>query len=476
MSEHQPHTDATAEATGSTEAQTGQAHGSYQQSRRRGFFDRLHDIDLRRTPDGWIGGVAAGLAHRIGVDPLVVRAGFIVLGLIFGLGAALYVLAWALVPDSTESTHAERGLQGGSTASIVLLVLAALVVLGSVPFFGIGGGDSFGGALFSLIVLAGLGYVFYRAWRGRSAPGAVGQQGTGAVPPPPTASGWSMPETSGAPSAGYARADDGQGPHHGPTAYSSDLGPTPPSGPPTPVRGRRLSGGGALAVLTVGSLLVIVGALTWTGESLGVGGNPLSVALSVGLAVVGVLLVALGFVGRRAGWVGFLALITLFATTVTAPLPADLRWDSTTGDVTQVPRTAATLQDIDLGAGQIELDLTDLDPSTLDGDASRIEVGLGQVVVVVPNDLIVEINSDIGAGEFFVEGNEFDRPGTSAPSPEVTITADEGRPRTLSEGTTFSDDGTNIQTRALVGSGPADLVVDVEVGLGQVRIITQERD
>ncbi|MGB3762466.1 MAG: PspC domain-containing protein [Ornithinimicrobium sp.] len=442
MSEHQPHADTTAEQTQPSASQAGQTHGSSQQGTGRRSFDRLHDIDMRRTPDGWIGGVAAGLAHRLGVDPLVVRAGFIVLGLIFGLGAALYVLAWVLVPDSTESTHAERGLHGGSTASIVLLVLAALVVLGSVPFFGIGGGDSVGGVLFSLIVLAGLGYAFYRAWRGRSAPGAVRQQVTGAVP----------------------------------TAYSVDLDPTPPHGPPAPPRGRRLSGGGALALLTGGALLVIVGGLTWTGESLGVRGNPLTVSLSVGLAVVGVLLVGLGFVGRRAGWVGFLALITLFATTVTAPLPADVRWDSTTGDVTQAPRTAAALQDVDLGAGQIELDLTDLDPRTLDGDTSRIEVGLGQVVVVIPNDLSVEIASDIGAGEFFVAGDEFDRLGAAAPSPEITITADEGRTRTLAEGTTFSDDGTDIQTRAMVGSGPADLVVDVEVGLGQVRIVTEERD
>lgn len=476
MSEHQPPPDTTTEQTPSSASQTGQTHGSSQRGARRGFFDRLHDIDMRRTPDGWIGGVAAGLAHRIGIDPLVVRAGFIVLGLIFGLGAALYVLAWILVPDSAESTHAERGLRGGSTASVALLVLAALVILISVPFFGIGGGDSLGGAFFSLIVLAGLGYAFYRAWRGRSAPGAVGQSGTAAVPPPPPAAGWSMSETAGAPSAGHAQAGDGQAPPQGPTAYSTDLGPTPPSGPPSPLRGRRLSGGGPLALLTAGALLVIVGALTWTGDSLGLTGNPLTVAWSIALAAMGLLLVGLGVAGRRAGWVGFLAVITLCAATITAPLPDDLRWDSATGDVTRVPGSAAALQDIDLGAGQAELDLTQLDASTLDGDTSRIQLGLGQVDIIVPNDLNVEIISDIGAGEFLVDGNPFDRADASATPPEVSITADEGRPRTLADGTTFSDDGTDVQTRTLIGSEPADLFLDVEVGLGQVRVTTQERD
>lgn len=457
MSEHQPNPDSTAEQVQSPESQSDETHDSSEQAPRGGFFDRLRDIDMRRTQDGWIGGVAAGLAHRLGLDPLVVRAGFIVLGLIFGLGAALYVLAWVFIPDTDESTHADRGLRGGSIASIFLLVLTALVVLGSLPFWGIGGGDSFGGAIFGLIVLTGLGYAFYRAWTGRAVPGTVGRDGSaqryaasGQAPPPP--------------------------PPGGPTADSTGFNPTPPSGPPAPQRGRRLSGGGPLAALTAGALLIIVAGLTWTGDSLNVGGNPLTVAWCVALAVVAVLLVALGFAGRRAGWVGFFGLIAVLATLLTAPLPADLRWNSSTGDVEHIPTSAAALQDIDLGAGQVELDLTVLNARTLDSDTSRIDVGLGQVVIVVPTDLSVEIDSDIGAGELLIDGDPFDRSGTPGRSPEVTINADDGTTQTLAAGTTFSDDGTDVQTRALIGSQPADLVIEVEVGLGQVRVMTQERD
>ncbi len=471
MSEHQPNPDAGTERMPPPELQSEQSFTSSQQAPRHGFFDRLRDIDMRRTEDGWIGGVAAGLAHRLGLDPLVVRAAFIVLGLIFGLGAALYVIAWALIPDTAGTTHAERGLRGGSIASIFLLILTGLVVLGSVPFWGIGGGDSFGGAIFGLIVLTGLGYAFYRSWMGRSAPGTVGQSGAAAAPPPPP--GASM-DTYG-PEAGSALADAGTPPPSGPPAYSTGFGPTPPSGPPVPRRGRRLSGGGALAVLTAGALLIIVGGLTWMGEALGLGGNPLTVAWCVGLGAIGILLIGLGFLGRRAGWIGFFGIIAIFATLVTAPLPADLRWNSSTGEITQIPASADDLQDIDLGAGQAELDLTVIDASTLDGNTASIEVGLGQVVIVVPSDLNVQIDSDIGGGEFLIDDNPFDRSATGQ-SPDVTITSDDGGTRSLADGTVFSDDGTNVQTQALIGSQPADLVIDVEVGLGQVRVMTQERD
>jgi phage shock protein PspC (stress-responsive transcriptional regulator) len=55
---------------------------------------------LRRTfGDRMVGGVAAGLARYLGVDPTIVRVGFVVLTLIGGAGIPLYLAGLLLIPD-----------------------------------------------------------------------------------------------------------------------------------------------------------------------------------------------------------------------------------------------------------------------------------------------------------------------------------------------------------------------------------------
>lgn len=55
---------------------------------------------LRRSPRpaGLAGGLCAGIASHWGVDPLIVRIMAVVLGLSAGVGVALYLIGWALVP------------------------------------------------------------------------------------------------------------------------------------------------------------------------------------------------------------------------------------------------------------------------------------------------------------------------------------------------------------------------------------------
>ncbi len=103
---------------------SGPPHGS------DGFFDSVRRIGIARTPDRWIGGVAAGLAHRIGIDPLVVRGGFVVLSLFGGLPLVLYGLAWALLPEATDGRiHLQEAIRGRFDAA--LAGAAAFVVLGA---------------------------------------------------------------------------------------------------------------------------------------------------------------------------------------------------------------------------------------------------------------------------------------------------------------------------------------------------------
>ena len=74
---------------------------------------QLHDRRLlRSTDDRMIGGVAAGLAEYLGVDPTVVRVVFAVFALCGGLGVPLYLAAWLLVPEQgSDRSLAERAVE-----------------------------------------------------------------------------------------------------------------------------------------------------------------------------------------------------------------------------------------------------------------------------------------------------------------------------------------------------------------------------
>jgi signal transduction histidine kinase len=95
---------------------------------------------LRRArEDRLAGGVAAGLAARTGFDVTVVRIVFVLATLVSGVGAAIYVLAWLLVPVAGEDTAIaskavtdRRGIAlAAGLGSLVAVVLVIASVLGA---------------------------------------------------------------------------------------------------------------------------------------------------------------------------------------------------------------------------------------------------------------------------------------------------------------------------------------------------------
>jgi signal transduction histidine kinase len=90
---------------------------------------------LRRDPArGVLAGVAAGLARRLGVDPLIVRVGFIAASAAGGFGLALYLLGWAVMPgEEGEKAPVERIAGRRETwlvvAGMMMLAFAALLLL-----------------------------------------------------------------------------------------------------------------------------------------------------------------------------------------------------------------------------------------------------------------------------------------------------------------------------------------------------------
>jgi len=88
---------------------------------------------LRRPADGrLVAGVCAGLAERLGVDPLLVRVGFIAAATT-GLGIAVYALGWLLMPVDGSDGPVRRIRTGRAALEVGLgaglLVLSALLAM-----------------------------------------------------------------------------------------------------------------------------------------------------------------------------------------------------------------------------------------------------------------------------------------------------------------------------------------------------------
>ena len=90
---------------------------------------------LRRDPaQRVLGGVCAGIANRLGVDPLVIRVAFVAAAAAGGIGLALYALAWVAVPAGEptgpvaprRSAIPRRGSVEVAVGAALLLLLALI--------------------------------------------------------------------------------------------------------------------------------------------------------------------------------------------------------------------------------------------------------------------------------------------------------------------------------------------------------------
>ena len=99
-----------------------------------------------------VGGVSGGLGRYFGIDPTIVRIGFIALALLGGAGLVVYAAALLLVPLDEEGEPAPTSPRDRALAiGIAVALIVAGLLFGSFGFF-------FGGALVPLgfLVLLGL--------------------------------------------------------------------------------------------------------------------------------------------------------------------------------------------------------------------------------------------------------------------------------------------------------------------------------
>ena len=126
------------------------------------------------------------------------------------------------------------------------------------------------------------------------------------------------------------------------------------------------------------------------------------------LGVVGLALVVGAFVGRAGGLIllGLVSAVAVGGAAVANPSYSGDR------DLVVRPTTAVALADgYALPAGRVELDLRDLvDPASIDGRSIRVDVNVGEIVVIVPADMRVSFDARIDGGGL-IESPNGDREG-----------------------------------------------------------------
>src|SRR3954454_2909072 len=94
------------------------------------FFDWVREAGITRER-GWLGGVASGIADRVGIDPILVRGIFAVITVLGFPAILLYATLWAVLPDSTGRIQLQELVRGRLHPQ--MLGIAATFALSLVP-------------------------------------------------------------------------------------------------------------------------------------------------------------------------------------------------------------------------------------------------------------------------------------------------------------------------------------------------------
>ncbi len=375
---------------------------------------------LRRRRPAGIGGVAGGIARYVGIDPNIVRLGFVVLA-VTGSGLFIYLAAWLLLPDDSDPDPRPVSL----TSNVAALVGGFLILaLGSASFFdgALGPGDTI--IVPAVLVAAGIWLLNQRTKPDHDTTVGGGPAGRshGSWPPAgpdptaamaePVAPAWptvdadasittpidvsagagptvAEPIESQTMESSRAPMSDGGPPpwDDDPIAHAWAIPRLPDEPPDPPGAGRAVTSLAlACAAIAIGVFLVLAN----------VGGIGISAALVLGtlLAIFGVGLVASAFVGRTP-FLALLAVLTLGLLIVSPAVDVALEDGAGTQQVRVVSED--DLQPTyAIGTGELLLDLSDLE---LTEDRSiQVDVGAGYAEIQVPADVEIQVTARSRAG------------------------------------------------------------------------------
>ncbi len=425
MNDTQPQ-DQSGPDTGATPPPAGHP-GSDQRSHTKGFFDYFRSLGVTRSTDRWVAGVCGGIARRFNVDPLIIRAAMIAL-LLLGVGFVAYLIAWALLPDHDGSILAEKGIRDGDGWGITILVVIAIAVFGTGPWWGSGRG--WGGPLVAIGALALIWYVLTQ----RKRPRGPDAHASAAYQAPPTAGGPTAPQFGSAPAQPAWSAD----------AASASVGYEPPPASerayqeaPREAYQKPKAKRAGLA----GLLLVAGAAIIGYGIGVATSGSTF-VGLLAATGAAGLATVLLGAIGRRSVLASLLSLglsVSLLGSWGAAQVP-----QGAFGETTWSPVATSTQTDYSWAMGQATLDLRDLS-SAPQQDEINASISFGELVIYVPENVTTRVTATAQFGAVTIDGTGSGRD-------------DRG--------------GTAVREERTFGTGEPVLTVHANARFGQVKIIS----
>ncbi|WP_457460792.1 PspC domain-containing protein [Streptomyces sp. TE5632] len=405
-----------------------------------------------------IGGVCSGLGRQCDMDPVIFRITLAVLSATGGVGLIFYGFAWLLVPYEGEEENEMRrlltGRVGGHTLAAILFALVGCGVF--LTMLNNGGVLSF--AVMLSLLLSGAGY--WSRHRGAPSPDPLAAQAAADAPPEPQA-----PPVPAAYSSWWRDPIVKDGTHIGGTGYlwgpgnSRDLdiaavvdvrldphgsgrgAARAPHPRPAKPRGPRGIGGWVflLALLAAG----LGTGLTWQEHPLG---TSLQTGLACALAVFGLGVAVSAFLGRTGAGSIILAVITAGLLAASAAVPKDIgtEWTRTSWEPASVAQIRPAY---DLGTGSGTLDLSKVRVAEGQTVSTRANVGLGRIHVIVPENVTVRLNIQVGLGDIQLPGD---------PRKDVDVAPDKRKEATLAPPAGVKKAGT--------------LDLDLQVGAGQVEV------
>lgn len=372
---------------------------------------------LHRDPDDrMFAGVCAALARYTDTDPVLWRILVAVLTIFGGAGVVLYVLGWLLIPKRGNGSIVDNWLArhdrttGPRTLAIIGVIVLVLLAT-----------TDNGHGLAAVAVIGVIGYLVYRDRQGRP----VAPSYTAGVGAPPYGAPVGTPPGPAADPAEEA-------------AYGPPVPPdwtVPGWGSPLPAEPRAPRERSRLGAMTLSVMALVTGVLVLA-RVYGADWLTPERVIAVDVVVVGAGLVVGTWLGR-ARWLVLVGIVLSLA--LAAATAAHGVVGGGVGNRVWVADGTTSQQDHRLGLGEATLDLTGVPAGRHVSVDAR--VGVGHLVVIVPQGVPVRVHAKVATGE--IAGPGFDQ---NANGQAVDRTASFGPP------------------------GDPQVIVEANVGIGQVEV------
>ncbi len=329
---------------------------------------------LVRSDDRRIGGVAGGVAAYFDIDPVIVRLAFVIAVFAGGTGLIAYLIAWMVIPDSDGEPQrgSARGVDRSTILALALLAVAAAI--GISDFFD-------GGVVTPLVLIAAGIYLLHQRPLDREP-----QSAADVAAPARDDTTILVSDTTGG-------ADDQPIPAWQP---GDGRPPPPPTDPPArPSDGEQREP--AIITRFALSLVSLWLAAAIAADALDWLEADASTVVAVALVIVGVAGIAAGLFGGGRGLipVGILLSLTFAAALVIEPV-----LENGVGEREHAIADPTELEPAyRLGIGELIVDLSELDLAPGETATVEVELGIGRAEVLLPPDVDVQLEGDVGIGE-----------------------------------------------------------------------------